>query len=61
MTDLLLSGPLNISGTLNLVATNGGKVKIGAREVLVEGATGTGVPVILPPPSAVAARCMPAR
>ncbi|MCP9835699.1 hypothetical protein [Cyanobium sp. La Preciosa 7G6] len=52
MTDLILKGTLNLAGTLNLVASNGGKVKIDAREVLVEGATGTGVPVILPPPPA---------
>jgi|688.fasta_scaffold93408_4 hypothetical protein len=51
MTDLILKDTLNLTGWLNLVAT-GGKVKIEARELLVEEATGTGVPVILPPPPA---------
>jgi hypothetical protein len=57
MADLVLSGLLNLGGTLKLVA-DGGKVKVGTQEVLVEGQKGTGpahgvgVPVILPPPPA---------
>jgi hypothetical protein len=53
MADLKLSGNLNLSGILNLVA-DGGKVKVGGAEVLVVSgqATGTGIPVIQPPPPA---------
>lgn len=57
MGDLALSGLLNLSGTLKL-SGDGGKVKVGQAEVLVQGqkgsgpAQGVGVPVILPPPPA---------
>lgn len=57
MTDLVLKGELNLSGTLSLVAQDG-KVKVGENEVLVEvdrdtGAVqGIGVPVIMLPPPA---------
>ena len=57
MGDLVLSGLLNLTGTLDL-SGDGGKVKVDAIEVLVEGQKGTGtahgagVPVILPPPPA---------
>lgn len=59
MTDLKLSGMLNLKGNLNLVGSDGGKVKVGEAEVLVEvqkgvptASQGKGVPVILPPPPA---------
>lgn len=57
MGDMLLSGQLNLMGSLKLAATAGGKVKVGGAEVLVEvglnGASqGKGIPVILPPPPA---------
>ena len=57
MGDLVLSGLLNLSGTLKL-SGDGGKVKVGAQEALVQGqkgsgsAHGVGIPVILPPPPA---------
>jgi hypothetical protein len=51
MTDLVLSGMLNLSGTLDLKPA--GKLKIGALEALVEAAEGTGAPVPLPPPAPV--------
>ena len=53
MGDLVLSGLLNLSGTLKL-AGDGGKVKVGAAEALVQGQRGSGptqgagVPVMLP-------------
>ena len=55
MADLILSGNLLLSGTLKLATTSGGKVKVDSAEVLVvEGAEGTGVPVIqLPPPAPI--------
>jgi hypothetical protein len=57
MGDLVLSGWLNLSGTLKL-AGDGGKVRVDTQEVLVQGqkgrgpAHGVGLPVILPPPPA---------
>lgn len=51
MTDLVLSGMLNLTGTLDLKPS--GKLKIGALEALVEAAEGTGAPVPLPPPGPV--------
>jgi hypothetical protein len=57
MGDLVLSGLLNLVGTVKLAA-DGGKVKVGSNEVLVKGqkgagpAHGVGIPVILPPPPA---------
>jgi hypothetical protein len=58
MGDLILSGILNLAGTLKLTGADGGKVKIGTNEVLVEAnrgagpSHGQGAPVILPPPPA---------
>lgn len=52
MADLILSGDLNLGGTLNLETTAGGKVTVDTAEVLVEGAEGRGIPVIQPPPPA---------
>lgn len=52
MADLILSGDLNLGGTLKLETTAGGKVKVDAAEVLVEDAGGRGIPVIQPPPPA---------
>jgi len=58
MADLKLSGLLNLKGVLDLKGRDGGKVKVGEVEALVEvtkgqGASqGTGAPVILPPPPA---------
>ena len=58
MGDLILSGMLNLAGTLKLKGAEGGKVKVGTSEVLVETTRGAGpshgqgVPVILPPPPA---------
>lgn len=59
MGDLVLSGILNLKGALKLAGSDGGKVKVGANEVLVEvtkgqagAAHGQGSPVILPPPPA---------
>jgi hypothetical protein len=50
VADLILSGVLNLSGSLRLSA-DGGKVKVGQNEVLVVGASGKAVaPVIQPPP-----------
>jgi len=64
MADLLLSGSLNLTGTLKLVGSEGGKVKAGDREVLVE-ITPKGNPrfkhgqapgpVLIPPPPATPA------
>jgi hypothetical protein len=51
MADLVLRENLNLAGSLILRA-DGGKVKIGDDEVLVEGATGEAPPVLLPPPPA---------
>jgi hypothetical protein len=58
MGDLVLSGNLMLSATLELEA-DGGKVKVDTFEVLVEGlapptdgASGTAPPVIMPPPPA---------
>lgn len=54
MGDLVLSGLLNLGGTLNLTG-DGGKVKVDSNEALVEDSSvahGTGIPVILPPPPA---------
>lgn len=57
MGDLVLSGLLNLSGTLKL-AGDGGKVTVAGNAVLVQGQKGTGpahgagAPVILPPPPA---------
>jgi hypothetical protein len=59
VADLVLSGLLNLKGTLKLAGGSGGKVKVDANEVLVEAskgqagaAHGQGAPVILPPPPA---------
>lgn len=59
MGDLVLKGLLNLKGMLTLSGADGGKVKVGANEVLVEAtkgkagaAHGQGSPVILPPPPA---------
>ncbi len=59
MGDLVLKGLLNLKGMLKLAGKDGGKVKVGAVEALVEVAKGQagasqgqGVPVILPPPPA---------
>ena len=60
MADLLLSGVLNFTGTLNLVGSSGGLVKVNNVEVLVEvgrGAAGKAhgqapAPVPIPPPPA---------
>ncbi len=59
MGDLVLSGILNLKGTLSLAGSQGGKVKVDALEVLVEvpkgigPSHGQGAPVIQPPPPAV--------
>jgi|1186.fasta_scaffold14182_3 hypothetical protein len=58
MADLLLSGVLNFTGTVNLVADAGGHVKAGGVEVLVQVTRGDAltphgqapVPVPIPPP-----------
>ena len=62
MGDLKLSGVLNLKGNLNLQGSDGGKVKVGEAEVLVEvqkgspqTSQGQGAPVILPPPPAAPA------
>ncbi len=60
MADLLLSGILNFTGTLNLVGADGGLVKVNNVEVLVEVGRGEAgkahgqapAPVPIPPPSA---------
>ena len=59
MADLLLSGVLNFTGTLNLVGDGGGLVKVNNVEVLVEVERGVGpahgqapAPVPIPPPPA---------
>ena len=49
MTDLILSGTLDLSGSLKL-SGDGGRVKVDGDEVLVVGASGTGVPVVQPSP-----------
>jgi hypothetical protein len=52
MADLILKGPLNLVGKLNLEA-DGGRIFIGEWEALVEGeAQGSAPPVIQPPPPA---------
>ena len=54
MGDLVLSGILNLKGTLQLEG-DGGKVTVDGKPVLVEKSGhnhGTGIPVILPPPPA---------
>ncbi|MCA1689686.1 MAG: hypothetical protein LC720_04350 [Actinobacteria bacterium] len=52
MADLALKGTLNLTGVLDLVGAQGGKVTAGGAQVLIVGATGTAPPVILPPPPA---------
>ena len=53
MADLELNGPLDLMGTIDLVADGGGTVLVNGAAALVEGATGSdGVPVILPTPPA---------
>lgn len=57
MAHLLLSGRLNLGGSLKLEATGGDKVKVGTAEVLMQvgqngSSQGKGIPVILPPPPA---------
>lgn len=51
MADLNLRGTLKFVGSLDLGAS-GGKVKVEGKEALVVGATGTGTPILLPPPPA---------
>lgn len=51
MADLNLKGTLKFAGSLDLQAS-GGKVKVEGKEALVVGATGTGAPILLPPPPA---------
>ena len=51
MTPLVLKGPLDLTGSLNL--TSSGKILIGSDEALVEGASGDGVAVPLPPTSPI--------
>lgn len=53
MTDLILKGPLNLTGRL-ILAADGGEVKVGSKPVLVEVgrsgiSQGIGIPVIQPP------------
>jgi hypothetical protein len=59
VADLKLHGLLNLKGQLDLKGRDGGKVKVGENEVLVEvskgdalTSQGQGAPVILPPPPA---------
>jgi len=59
MGGLVLSGMLDLQGTLELVGDSGGRVKVGPVEVLVEGRRGVGAahgtapaPVPIPPPPA---------
>lgn len=53
MPDLKLNGPLDLNGSLNLVADSGGKVLVNGVQALVEGAKGLApAPVALPPPPA---------
>jgi len=59
VADLKLNGLLNLKGQMDLKGRDGGKVKVGEMEVLVEvtkgdasASQGQGVPVILPPPPA---------
>lgn len=52
MADLVLKGVLNLAGTLKLATSGGGKVKVGSAVALVEQASGTAPPVIIPPPPA---------
>lgn len=49
MADLILSGTLDLSGSLKLNGSAGGKVKVGSAEVLTVDAKGSGVPVLQPP------------
>ena len=49
MADLNLKGTLKLAGSLDLQAS-GGKVKVGGKEALVVGATGTGTSIPLPGP-----------
>src|SRR5262245_23761726 len=51
MADLNLKGTLKFVGNLDLRGS-GGKVKVEGKEALVVGATGTGTPILLPPPPA---------
>ena len=58
MTDLILKGPLNLTGTLKLAA-NDGKVRVKINEleqpevlVMTGESQGKGIPVIQPPPPA---------
>jgi len=48
MTDLNLNGQLNLRGSMDL-AGQGGKVLVNGKDALVEGASGTGILVPLPP------------
>jgi len=50
MADLILSGDLNLSRSLALSGSAGGKVKVDSDEVLTVDAKGVGVPVLQPPP-----------
>ena len=56
MTDLLLTGMLNLTGSLKLAANNGKVMAAGKEILVVVGLTGSsqgnGIPVILPPPPA---------
>jgi len=52
MADLILTGRLNLVGHLTLTASAGGRVKVGSDEVLAEGASSVGPPVVIPPPPA---------
>ena len=61
MADVLLTGMLNLTGSLDLVPDAGGQVKAGGRAVLVQVARGAAgkahgqapAPVPIPPPPAV--------
>lgn len=50
MANLVLQGQLQLEGTLNLQASSGGTVKVGASEALVVGGGGVAVPILLPGP-----------
>lgn len=58
MSDIQLTGPLNLVGNLTLTPTNGGKVLVNNAEALIAATPpmdlmqGVGPPVILPPPPA---------
>jgi hypothetical protein len=53
VTDLELTGPLDLAGILDLAGEDG-LVLVNGNEALVEGATGKGAPVLLPTPQAPA-------